>query len=71
LASSALVIVATPALAFAAAAEDRANLPLNYWGGFPLYRDAVYDDLDQLVTAGLADRTLLNTKPLSHVEAAF
>src|SRR5258705_12044503 len=51
-------------------AGDRTNVPLKNWGGFSLYRDAVYDDLERLVTAGLADRTLLNTKPLSRVEAA-
>src|SRR5437899_6499160 len=68
--ASALVIVAILALPFAAAADDRTNLPLKNWGGFSLYRDAVYDDLERLVTAGLADRTLLNTKPLSRVEAA-
>src|SRR5215831_10165408 len=49
---------------------DRTNIPLKNWGGFSEYRDATYDDLERLVTAGLADRTLLNTKPLSRVEAA-
>ena len=68
--ASALVIVAILALPFAAAADDGTNLPLKNWGGFSLYRDAIYDDLERLVTAGLADRTLLNTKPLSRVEAA-
>ncbi|MGH7306308.1 MAG: capsule assembly Wzi family protein [Candidatus Rokuibacteriota bacterium] len=53
-----------------AVAFDRTNLPLKNWGGFSEYRDAAYDDLERLVTAGLADRTLLNTKPLSRVEAA-
>jgi hypothetical protein len=53
-----------------AAAFDRTNIPLKNWGGFSIYRDAVYDDLERLVTAGLADRTLLSTKPLSRVEAA-
>src|SRR5215475_1920108 len=53
-----------------ALAFDRTNLPLKNWGGFSEYRDATYDDLERLVTAGLADRTLLNTKPLSRVEAA-
>ena len=53
-----------------ALASDRTNLPLKNWGGFSLHRDAVYDDLERLVTAGLADRTLLNTKPISRVEAA-
>jgi capsule assembly protein Wzi len=53
-----------------AVAFDRTNLPLKNWGGFSEYRDATYDDLERLVTAGLADRTLLNTKPLSRLEAA-
>jgi len=51
-------------------AGDRANLPLKNWGGFALFRDPVYDDLERLVTAGLADRVVLNTKPLSRKEAA-
>jgi Capsule assembly protein Wzi len=68
--AAALVIVAPIASGFAAVAGDRTNLPLKNWGGFSLYRDAAYDDLERLVTAGLADRTLLNTKPLSRVEAA-
>src|SRR5438552_9021234 len=53
-----------------AVAGDRTNIPLKNWGGFAEFRDAVYDDLERLVTAGLADRTLLNTKPLSRIEAA-
>jgi hypothetical protein len=68
--AAALVTVAPLAPGFAAVAGDRTNLPLKNWGGFSLYRDAAYDDLERLVTAGLADRTLLNTKPLSRVEAA-
>jgi hypothetical protein len=52
------------------AAGDRTNIPLKNWGGFSVVRDAVYDDLERLVTAGLADRVLLSTKPLSRIEAA-
>ena len=55
--TAALVIVAPLAPGFAAVADDRTNLPLKNWSGFSLYRDAVYDDLERLVTAGLADRT--------------
>ena len=51
------VVITVALLPEAAAAEDRTNLPLKNWGGFSLYRDAVYDDLERLVTAGLADRT--------------
>src|SRR6059058_1669403 len=65
-----LVVVATLVPLAEASALDRTNLPLKNWGGFSEYRDATYDDLERLVTAGLADRTLLNTKPLSRVEAA-
>src|SRR5438067_6139633 len=53
-----------------AVAGERTNIPLKNWGGFSEFRDAVYDDLERLVTAGLADRVLLNTRPLSRVEAA-
>jgi len=65
-----LVLVVALGLPPDARAGDRTNLPLKNWGGFALHRDAAYDDLERLVTAGLADRTILNTKPLSRVEAA-
>src|SRR5438876_1404064 len=71
------VWLAAAVLAFAvleaiprAIAGDRTNVPLKNWGGFSEFRDAVYDDLERLVTAGLADRVLLNTRPLSRIEAA-
>lgn len=51
-------------------AGDRSNIPLKNWGGFAVHRDAVYDDLERLVAAGLAGRTILNTKPISRTEAA-
>lgn len=50
-------------------AADRTNVPLKNWGGFSVFRDSVYDDLERLVTAGLGDRVVLNTKPLSRTEA--
>jgi hypothetical protein len=65
-----LVFVAALLPVNTAAAFDRTNVPLKNWGGFSEYRDAAYDDLERLVTAGLADRTLLNTKPLNRIEAA-
>jgi hypothetical protein len=68
--ATALVVIAALAPVADAVAFDRTNVPLKNWGGFSEYRDATYDDLERLVTAGLADRTLLNTKPLSRVEAA-
>ena len=51
-------------------AGDRTDIPLKNWGGFSLYRDALYDDLERLVTAGLGDRAILNTKPINRTEAA-
>src|SRR3989449_4176700 len=67
---AALLAVAILALPAAAVAFDRTNVPLKNWGGFSEFRDAVYDDLERLVTAGLADPGLLNTRPLSRVGAA-
>jgi hypothetical protein len=60
-----LAFAAMPALG-----ADRTDIPLKNWGGFSVFRDAAYDDLERLVTAGLADRTILNTKPLSRTEGA-
>ncbi|MBM4439455.1 MAG: hypothetical protein FJ027_03475 [Candidatus Rokubacteria bacterium] len=51
-------------------AADRTDIPLKNWGGFSLYRDAVYDDLERLVASGLGDRAVLNTKPISRHAAA-
>src|SRR2546428_9803663 len=65
-----LAAVASLAPIGVATAADRTNVPLKNWGGFSGFRVSVYDDLERLVTAGLADRVLLNTKPLSRVEAA-
>ena len=53
-----------------AVAFDRNNVPLKNWGGFSVNRGWIYDALEKVVLAGLADRVLLNTKPLSRVEAA-
>ena len=53
-----------------ASAFDRANVPLKNWGGFSIYRSWVYDALEKIVLAGLAEEVLLNSKPLSRVEAA-
>ena len=66
----AVLVIASLASLPGAVAGDRTNVPLKNWGGFSEFRDSVYDDLERLVAAGLADRVLLNTKPLSRVEAA-
>lgn len=65
-----LALAALLAAGAPAAAGDRTNIPLKNWGGFSVVRDAAYDDLERLATAGLADRVLLSTKPLSRIEAA-
>ena len=51
-------------------AGDRTNIPLKNWGGFAIERSWIYDSLEKIVLAGLADHALLNTKPLSRMEAA-
>src|SRR3989304_5738995 len=51
-------------------AFDRNNVPIKNWGGFSIYRSWVYDALEKIVLAGLAEQALLNSKPLSRVEAA-
>jgi len=53
-----------------AVAFDRTNIPIKNWGGLSVNRGWVYDGLERLVLAGLADQVLLNTKPLSRVAAA-
>ncbi len=65
-----VAIVMAAVVAGPAPAADRSSIPLKNWGGFAVHRDAAYDDLERLVTAGLGGRTLLNTKPLSRIEAA-
>src|SRR5207247_8581607 len=64
-----LAAVASLAPIGVATAADRTNVPLKNWGGFSEFRDAVYDDLERLVTAGLAGRVPLDTGPLCRVEA--
>ena len=65
LASLLAVSLFTPLLAF-----DRTNVPLKNWGGFAIQRSWVYDALEKVVLAGLAEQVIFNTKPLNRVEAA-
>ncbi len=51
-------------------AADRTNIPLKNWGGFAIERSWIYDALEKIVLAGLADHAILNTKPISRMEAA-
>lgn len=68
--SCALAIPFGPCVPGVAFAADRSDLPLQSRGGHAVYRSWVYDALERLVLAGLVDRAVLNTKPLSRVEAA-
>ncbi|MGQ3686226.1 MAG: capsule assembly Wzi family protein [Candidatus Loosdrechtia sp.] len=51
-------------------AGDRTNVPLKNWGGFAINRSWIYDALEKIVLAGLADQVILNTKPMSRMEVA-
>lgn len=51
-------------------AGDRTNVPLKNWGGFAINRSWVYDALEKIVLAGLADQAILNIKPMSRMEVA-
>jgi hypothetical protein len=67
----ALLIVCTLGLlAVPTRAADRTNVPLRNWGGFAVPWHWTYDAIKRLVLAGLADRVVLNTKPMSRVEMA-
>lgn len=56
LAPGAVLLAHALLLAGAAHAEDRANVWLENWGGLSLDRDALDDDLERLVAAGLTAR---------------
>jgi hypothetical protein len=51
-------------------AVDRTNVPLRNWGGFAIHWNWTYDALKRLALAGLTDRVVLNTKPMSRLEMA-
>jgi hypothetical protein len=51
-------------------AADRTNVPLRNWNGFAIHWHWTYDAIKKLVLAGLTDRAVLNTKPMSRLEMA-
>jgi hypothetical protein len=51
-------------------AADRTNVPLRNWNGFAIRWHWTYDAIKKLVLAGLTDRVVLNTKPMSRLEMA-
>ena len=57
-------------LSVTAPAADRTNVPLRNWGGFAGPWHWTYDAVKKIVLAGLADRAVLNTKPMNRLEMA-
>jgi hypothetical protein len=51
-------------------AADRTNVPIRNWGGFAINWNWTYDAIKRLALAGLTDRVVLNTKPMSRLETA-
>jgi len=51
-------------------AADRTDVPLRNWGGLAIHWHWTYDAVKKLVLAGLTDRVVLNTKPMSRLEMA-
>src|SRR5262252_7288062 len=51
-------------------AADRTDVPLTNAGGFARQWHWTYDAIHQVVLAGLTDRAVLNTKPVSRLEMA-
>jgi hypothetical protein len=67
---SLLILCALWSLSSDSHAADRTNVPLRNWNGFAIRWHWTYDAIKKLVLAGLADRTVLNTKPMSRLEMA-
>src|SRR5262245_40781253 len=51
-------------------AADRTDVPLRNWSGFAIHWNWTYDAIKKLVLAGLTDRVVLNTKPMTRLEMA-
>jgi Capsule assembly protein Wzi len=51
-------------------AADRTDVPLRNWGGLAIHWHWTYDAIKKLVLAGLTDRAVLNTKPMTRLEMA-
>ncbi len=67
---SLLVLYALCCLPSHPQAADRTDVPLRNWNGFAINWHWTYDAIKRLVLAGLADRAILNTKPMSRLEMA-
>ncbi len=51
-------------------AAERTTVPLRTWNGFALHWHWTCDAIKKLGLAGLTDRVVLNTKPMSRLEMA-
>ncbi len=69
---SSVVLTAGVVVLASAYAEARGlhDVPLRNFGGFAIFHHWSYDAVERLVLAGLADRRVLNTKPLTRIEMA-
>ncbi|HSF31003.1 MAG TPA: capsule assembly Wzi family protein [Candidatus Tectomicrobia bacterium] len=67
---SLLILCALGYLSSQSRAADRTNVPLRNWSGFAIHWHWTYDAIKKLALAGLTDRVVLNTKPMSRVEMA-
>jgi hypothetical protein len=67
---SLLLLYTLCSLSSPAQAADRTDIPLRNWSGFAINWNWTYDAIKKLVLAGLTDRVVLNTKPMSRLEMA-
>jgi Capsule assembly protein Wzi len=65
-----LILCALSSLSSHSRAADRTNVPLRNWSGFAIHWQWTYDAIKKLALAGLTDRVVLNTKPMSRLEMA-
>jgi len=68
--ASFVVLVIFSTATSAAGGAYRTNVPLRNWSGFAINWHWTYDAIKRLALAGLTDRAVLNTKPMSRVEMA-
>jgi len=65
-----LILCVLCALSSYSRAAYRTDVPLRNWSGFAIHWNWTYDAIKKLVLAGLTDRAVLNTKPMTRLEMA-
>jgi len=65
-----LILSVVCALSSYGRAADRTDVPLRNWSGFAIHWYWTYDAIKKLVLAGLSERAVLNTKPMTRLEMA-